>query len=268
MDSEENKEWTPPPPPTTPPAEPSEPARMSELATLRNIFFEPGNTFEDLRRKPRFIIAAIIISLMLTAYGFSLAYKVGDESIRRAFARQLENAPSASAMSSDQKEANLDLQVKIIGITKYAMPVFWLIFLGIGGLLYWLGAKAFGGSGGFLHGLSAFVYSWFPPVVISGVANLSVLLFKPAEEIDFLASQRGIISSNLGFLFGTDASPVLVTLVSVFDLFAIWGWVLAAIGLRIMNKISSASAWAIVIIFALVGVTFRVIGALMQGAPN
>jgi hypothetical protein len=29
-----------------------EPAQMSEAATLGSIFFEPGKTFEDLRRKP------------------------------------------------------------------------------------------------------------------------------------------------------------------------------------------------------------------------
>ena len=40
---------------------------MSEVATLGNIFFEPGNTFEDLSRKPRFIIATVLISLLVTA---------------------------------------------------------------------------------------------------------------------------------------------------------------------------------------------------------
>ena len=47
--------------------------------------------------------------------------------------------------------------------------------------------------------------------------------------------------------------PVLTTVLATFDLFTIWGWILAAIGLRITNRLSSGSAWAIVLIFALIG---------------
>ena len=50
--------------------------------------------------------------------------------------------------------------------------------------------------------------------------------------------------------------------------FMIWGWVLAAIGLRICNRISSGSAWAIVIIFALIGLMVRVVLAFVSGNPT
>jgi hypothetical protein len=64
------------------------------------------------------------------------------------------------------------------------------------------------------------------------------------------------------------AMPVLTTLISTLDLFAIWGWILAAIGLRITNRLSSGSAWAIVILVALIGVGLRVLGALLSGNPS
>ena len=70
MENPESAELQAPPPP--PPEPPREEAQMSELATLGNIFFEPGRTFEDLRRKPRFLIATVIIALLVTAYQFSL----------------------------------------------------------------------------------------------------------------------------------------------------------------------------------------------------
>jgi hypothetical protein len=60
------------------------------------------------------------------------------------------------------------------------------------------------------------------------------------------------------------AQPVLAAILSSIDVFQIWGWILAAIGLRITNKLSSGSAWAIVIIFALIGVLMKVVGAFFS----
>ncbi|MBK6721813.1 MAG: hypothetical protein IPG58_00590 [Acidobacteria bacterium] len=41
---------------------------MSEIGTLVNVFIEPENTFKDIVRKPRWIIAGIIISLLVGVY--------------------------------------------------------------------------------------------------------------------------------------------------------------------------------------------------------
>ena len=44
MQEQNSSEWQAPPPPEK--IEAGEPAQMSEAATLGNIFFEPGRTFE------------------------------------------------------------------------------------------------------------------------------------------------------------------------------------------------------------------------------
>jgi hypothetical protein len=89
-----------------------------------------------------------------------------------------------------------------------------------------------------------------------------------ADDIDLALSQRGLINANLGFFVNGHQMPVLATLLSTIDLFAIWGWVLAAIGLRITNRLSKGSAWAVVIIIALIGVAFRVVSAFFSGNPS
>lgn len=264
MQDNQPSEWQAPPPPEQISVEQPQ---MSETATLVNIFFEPGDTFEDLRRKPRFILAMVIVSLLITAYGFGLYYKVGDQGIRQFILEQIEKSPQASAMSSEQKSGAVDMQVTISKVVRFAMPVFIAIFLFIGGLLYWAASKAFGGAGTLFHGISVFIYSSLPPTVVAMIANFLVLAFKSADEIDLATSQRGVIHANPAYFIDGKASPVLATLVGTIDLFMIWGWVLAAIGLRITNRISSASAWGIVIIFALIGIFFRVIGAFFSGNP-
>ena len=62
-------DWQEPPPPIedTPV---NEPAQMSEFGTLGSIFIEPGATFEDLRRKPRFLLAGLIIIILFTIFNF------------------------------------------------------------------------------------------------------------------------------------------------------------------------------------------------------
>jgi len=65
MDENELIEPVPPPPKAEAPAE--EP-QMSEIAAVGNIFIEPGNVFDDMRRKPRFIIAAVLAVLFISAF--------------------------------------------------------------------------------------------------------------------------------------------------------------------------------------------------------
>lgn len=260
-------EWQAPPPPEKIAA--AEPPQMSEAATLGGIFFEPGNTFDDLRRKPRFILALLISIILMTAFSFALFYKIGDAGLRRFVAEQIDKSPQTQGLTAEQKSNAIELNMTISAVVRYAMPVVLILITAIGALLYWLGGKAFGGSGGYLHAVSVWVYSWFPIVVVSTIANFIILALKSVDDIDIgSASQRGLVQANPSFLFDGKASPVLATIVGTLDLFMIWGWVLAAIGLRITNRLSSGSAWAIVLILALIGIAFRVVGAFFSGNPT
>lgn len=264
MENPENVEWQAPPPPEK---IVNDPPQMSEVSTLFGIFFEPGRTFEDLKRKPRFILGFVLIALLVTAFSFGLGYKVGDAGMRRFIAEQLEKNPQTANLSGEQKSQSIDLQMTIQNYARYGTPIFLVIIFLLGGLLYWAAAKAFGGTGGFLHALSVFVYSSIPPTVISMIGGLIVMAFKSADEIDIATSQRGLLHANPSIFIDGKAQPVLATLISTLDVFMIWGWILAAIGLRITNKLSSGSAWAIVIIFALLGILGRVVGAYFSGNP-
>lgn len=253
---------------TLPRVDQGEAPQMSEIATIAGIFFEPGRTFEDLRRKPRFIIGSIIIALFVTAYAFGLYYKVGEAGMRNFTREQIEKSSQGQSLSKEQMDTQIGLSITIQTVFRYAFPIVMFIILLIGGLLYFLGTKAFGGSGGFLHGLSVYVYSSIPPTILAMLGSFVVMAIKASEEIDIGASQRGLLQANPSVLIDGKANPVLATLLGTLDIFMIWGWILAAIGLRITNRLSSGSAWAIVIILGVIGVLFRVIGAIFSGNPG
>jgi hypothetical protein len=255
-------EWQAPPPPEQM-QKTDEPPQMSEVGTLGGIFFEPGKTFEDLRRKPRFILASLIMMLVFSAFNFLYINKVGFEQIIRA---RIDSNERIQQMPPEQKQAIIDQQSGPIvkAISYAAPPIVLIIMFLIGGLIYWLGANAMGGTATFLRGVSVWVYSSFPPTVVSMLANILVLFLKSTDDIDIATSQSGLVHANPSFFIDTKAMPVLGAVLATFDVFFIWGWILAAIGLRIVGKISTGAAWAIVLIVALLNIAARVVGALFS----
>jgi hypothetical protein len=64
---------------------------------------------------------------------------------------------------------------------------------------------------------------------------------------------------------GPDSSPVLVALLSQFDVLKFYGLFLAAIGLQKMAKLSSSSAWGVVIGFYAIHAVLAVCSAAIFG---
>jgi len=262
MTEDEPQEFQPPPPPEK--IDAPEPPQMSEIGTVTNIFIEPGKTFEDLNRKPRFVIAGILVILCFMIFQVAFIQKVGFEKIARA---RIEGNKGMADMPKEQKETIIAQQTGPIAQTigYVILPIALTIFFLIGGLLYWLGANALGGKATFGRGLSVWIYSAWPPAVLFLIANLLVLFLKDPAEIDLATSQQGLVQAGPAMLVGAKAQPVLHALLSAVDLFQIIGWVLAAVGLQKVAKLKAGSAWTIVILIALIGVSFRVIGALLFG---
>src|SRR5690349_11139338 len=99
MEEQTSSEWQAPPPPER--IEIGEQAEMSEAATLGNIFFEPGRTFEDLRRKPRFVFATVIMIVIVSTFNALFISKVGFENIVR---QRMESNSRVQQLPDDQKE--------------------------------------------------------------------------------------------------------------------------------------------------------------------
>jgi len=260
-------EWQAPPLPEQLVQTEDQTPRMSEAATLGNIFFSPSETFEDLRRKPRFVLALLLMLAALTAYQFLFMQKMGEDRMRSSIAEQMDKSSWTQSMTPEQKQQAIESSVNTSAYTRYLLPLIFLIVFAIGGLIYWLAGKVMGGEGNYRHGISAWVYSSFPPTIVATLANILILFLKSADDIDMATSQSGLIHANPSFFLDGKTMPVLATLIGTLDLFQIWGWVLAAIGLQKLLKLSKASAWSIVLILALASLAFRIIGAFFSGNP-
>lgn len=254
--SDPNQEFQPPPPPP-PLAETPEVVgeTMSTPATLTGIFFEPGRVFEALRTRPRFLIAGIVL-LLLTCSVVAVLYMRVD--MGEVIREQMMKNPQAAQLPPDQ----IDMRVKIGKIAGAVIfPAIVPISIAAGAGLYLLGVIAFGATITYKKSLAVWVYSSLPPAFLATIIAIVVLFLKSPDQID----PNRLLVTNPGAFMGSDASPVLVTLLTQFDLLKFYGLFLAAVGLRKVAKMSSGAAWGVVISWYVIFAILRISRAAIFG---
>ncbi len=241
-------------------------ATMSTPQTLTGIFFEPGRTFEALRVRPRFLVAALILLVTFMLFQVLFIQRIGGY---EAFVRgQIEASPRTAELPPDQKEQAIELQTKpVFKALGYLSPLIGVaVFVAAGAALYLLGAMAMGRGLSYKQALAVWTYSALPPALIMMVANLILLFVKAPDDIgDIARASRGLVHANFSLLVDGTAHPVLATLLGSIDLFKIYGLFLAALGLRKVARMPAGSAWTIVLIITLLGVLFAVAIAMLTG---
>jgi len=236
----------------------------SALASLGGIFFEPVRIFESFRQQPRFLLAASLLALALV-FSTALTYqRLGFENIIRA---QLER--SATNITPEQKENIIRMQstplMRAIGVISPIVSL--TIGFAAGGAIYLLGVLFFGGSVGYRQALSVWIYSAFPPAILTALANILILFLKAPHDMDLARSAGGLVHANPGLFIDGVAHPVLTTAVSTIDLLTIYGLILAIIGLNKVARISPAKASAIAVSIWLIGCFVRIGVSALSNAP-
>ena len=241
--------------PIAPPSASPTGAEMSTAETLSGIFFEPSRTFEALRARPRFLVAAIILLALACLVSALLFTRVDMNQFIRD---QIERSPRAAQLSDEQK----DMQARI-GKTfaMVAIPVSVPIILAGGAALYMLLTMAFGGSITYKKALSVWTYSSLPPSALGAFIAILVLFLKSPDSID----PEHLLVTNPGALLSENTSKVLVAALSEIDLLRFFGLFLAALGLRKVAKLSSGQAWGVVLILWIIGVLLRIGRAAISG---
>lgn len=252
--SDPNQEFQPPPPP---PTETPEPAgeTMSTAATLTGIFFEPGRVFEALRLRPRFLVAGLIL-LLLTAAVTAVMYQRID--MGQYIRDKMEKSSRNDNQTPEQRELGVKIG-KIVGAV--GIPASVPFTIAAGAALYLLGVMAFGGSIGYKKSLAVWVYSSLPPAVLGTLVAVLVLFLKAADTID----PEHLLITNPGAFMGPDTSKVVTAFLSQFDVLEFYGLFLAAVGLKTIAKLSSGSAWGVVLGFYIIKAVFAISSAAIFG---
>jgi hypothetical protein len=241
-----------------PQPEPPGTPEMSAGETLTGIFFEPGRVFESMRQRPRFLVATIVCILFYLMFTITFFQKVGYERVVR---EAVENGPRAEQMSPEQKETAIRVQSGSVvkAITLGFAPIIIAIIFAAGAGLYLLGSMLMGKQISYKQALAIWAYSNLPPTILAMILNIILIFLKSPEDYDIVsASRRGLVKANLSFLADPKAAPMLYTFLGSLDVFAFYGLFLAALGLRRVGKMSSGSAWSVVLSIWILGLLFRI----------
>lgn len=224
--------------------------RMTTPSTLLNIFVSPSETFQNLRRHPRWLVAVLIMAVLSSTYSLLFVNKVTVErvtnyTIDKTLEMSILNDEAKLQIESGRGQAIEDAKNPMLragqAISGFVGTVFGYAFLAVMFLLFVL---AFGGTINYWQAFSAVVYAVFPLAVLRFVLNTVVLYLKEATEIHPIIGQSSLIQDNLSFLVVPGENPIIYTLLASLSILTFyWVW-LQATGLKNSGEnVSGSTAW-------------------------
>jgi hypothetical protein len=227
---------------TTPaPAPEAAQASISPFGRVIGVFFSPGKTFEDIVRKPSWLLPVVISTILSMAVSVSINQRIN---WRDFMNQQIEKNPRAAQMSAEQKQQQIEGGVKFAPISTYVFgtvgPVFLMLVLG---LIMWGAYSLLGGaSTNFGTAFSITAHAFLTGVVSSPLFIL-ILYLKPYGTADL----DNPLAANLAAFLPDDSAKWLVALCKSIDLFTFWTLILLAIGFAAVNpkKLKGAKSFTI-----------------------
>jgi hypothetical protein len=200
---------------------------MGEGSRLTGVFFEPAKTFEDVAARPGFWAPLILVIAVSLVYMALFGQHVGWE---RMIRHQTETSSRAAQQSPEQREAGIQMAVKIAPIAGYVgvlvgIPLVWLIWAAI---LLGIVKGMMSAQVRLKQVFAILCYAGLPGVIMALLA-IAVMFMKPPDDFNL---QNPLVFNPGAFMDPLTTSKFLYSLASALDLFRLWTLVLIAIGLK------------------------------------
>jgi hypothetical protein len=231
----------------------SQPA-ISPFGRVIGVFFSPKPTFEDIVRKPSWVLPVVLLTLFSLAVSFAINQRIN---WREFMSQQIEKSPQAANLSAEQKEQRIEAGAKFTGPFTYVVgalgPVIATLVVG---LVMWGAFNLLGGANTNFGTSFAITSHAFLTGLVSSILFLLVLYLKPFGTVDL----ENPVATNLAAVLPEDAAKWLVALLKSIDIFSIWNMILLAIGFAATNpkKLKGSKAFSIVLSVWAVYVVCRV----------
>jgi Yip1-like protein len=235
------------------------PAADQPLGTFERIidvFIAPTKTFTDLKRSSSWWAAFLVMAVLGYVLVFAAANKVGWEQI---FENRMRMAPKQAEkmeqMPAEQRARVVQIQVAVLKYAAFAWPVILLIYIVIvAAVLMATFNFGFGAQVPFKTALAIAVFARLPNVIKGLLAALTLFLGANVENFTF----ENPLGSNPAYYVGSNTPLWQISLLSAFDVFAIWVIVLTGLGFACVSKVKKGTAIGVVaawyILLTLIGV--------------
>ncbi len=236
--------------PNTPAYEPTGPgasvepspegARHGTFARLGLAFASPGEVFEDIRRKPTWVVLLVVLTLLSVGIQLIAVPHVDiAQTIRDRMATQ------GRQISDEQMDTILEQSKKFAYVGPAATVVTFPLIMAIIAVAFFLGLKLSGSETDYSRVLSATLHSYWPPMLTSSVL-FGVLLQRvgkvPAESL------KHLVRSNVGAFLSSDTPAALRAVADTVDVFNLWIIVLLVVGLSTVGRVSRGKALVVALV--------------------
>jgi hypothetical protein len=226
---------------------------ISPFGRVVGVFFSPKATFEDIVRRPSWVLPFAL----LTVLSFVVCVGINQRVNWRTFiAQQIEKSPQAAQLSPEQKEQRIEGGAKFSPIFTYMVGICGpAIFILVVALVMWGAYNLLGGANtnfGTAFGITAHASL---PGLVSSVLFLLVLYLRPYGTVDL----ENPVAANLAAALPDDSAKWLVAMCKSIDVFALWTLILLAIGFAATNpkKLRGGKSFTIAFSVWLVWVVLR-----------
>jgi len=223
---------------------------MDAVWDLVRVLFEPTAVFERVRERPRFLLPAIGLSVIVIVITYFMQ-PFTQAAMASRMAQIAQQNPQAAANAA---------KFQSIGLVFAPIGVF--IALLIAAVIYWLLVMLVaGGDAKFKTLLSVAAYTALPAILLQA-ATIGVLKMKGVEAVSSMEDLRPPLGLNL---LAPNTTGFTGAVLAGINPFSLWGMVLTAIGIQVTHKTSKGGAYTVAIIAMLLGV---LIGAMFAGMAS
>jgi hypothetical protein len=207
--------------------------KISEIGRVFGVLFSPIKTFQDIGRKPTWLVPLIVV-IALTLISQAMVMPRYD--FERELDVRMEKAKE-KGIQVDEKTRDMQLAVMkkagpVMGIVGplIGIPVVYLVLA----LIYFAVIRLSGGALGYVGSFSVVCFTGIP----GGIKGLITGFAALGRESVIGSEVQSLVPSNPGFFLSAEKlGPFAHTLMQFLDVFGIWGLALTAIGL------ASVSSW-------------------------
>ena len=242
----------------TPDPAPAPEGPINHFGRVIGVFFSPRSTFEDIARRPTWIVPVILMSVLGLVVGFVMNQKVD---WRDVASKRIEASPRASQLTPEQKEQQLAMSEKISRPIAYGIgllgPILGVVIVGAVMLLAY---NVLGGANANFKVSMAIISHAYLVTLISSLLFILVLYLRAPGTVDL----DNPVATNLGAFLPDGTAKWLEKLGSAIDIFSFWVLFLIGLGYSAFNPRKLKLGGSIGIAFAVwaayevcrVGLTF------------
>ncbi len=228
-------------------AVPEAPQSMGAFARVIGALFSPRATFQDIARKPSWLLPLLIIIILSMSITAIFGHRVGwGAFMEKQNAQSRSTQRRMAQMTPEQRQHMVEMQVKIAPIAGYAgaVIVFPLVAVVIAAIFMGIFNATSSASLDFTTSFGVVTHSYMP-FAIPSLLGILILYLKPPDTVDL----QNLVSSNVGALLSKSAPMWQQSTGTSLDIFTFWVLGLMAFGYSVVRpkklKMGTSLAWVV-----------------------